>query len=107
MSVRGGGRGVPLFALISKIPGSLARNKTLQYRTYVHICCIGANGDLPQKEAATPGWDRRVSFLLLNPVYALEGYWTARVREGIAPLVMGGFRFGNAEEAAERDSQTF
>ena len=33
-------------------------------------------------------------FLRLIPVYAFEGYWTARVREDRESLVMGGFRFG-------------
>jgi hypothetical protein len=36
-------------------------------------------------------------FLLLLPAYALEGYWTARVRGRFETLVTSGFRFGNED----------
>jgi hypothetical protein len=38
-------------------------------------------------------------FLRLIAVYALEGYWSARVREGFESLVMGKFHFGKVIEA--------
>ena len=53
-----------------------------------------------QKEAATRIGIAAFLFLCLIPVYALEGYWTARVREEFESLVMGGFRFGNEESGS-------
>ena len=59
------------------------------------------NGSIPglkshflQKEAATRTGTAALLFLRLIQVYALEGYWTARVREGIESLVTCEFRFG-------------
>ncbi len=40
-------------------------------------------------------------FLRLIPVYALEGYWTARVREEFESLVTSEFRFGKAIQSTE------
>jgi len=86
--------GVPILPLILNILERLGPRKTVLYRTYVHICCTGSNGHLPQKEAATRVGIAAFLFLLLIPVYALEGYWTARVCEEFESLVMCGFRFG-------------
>ena len=97
-----GGGGVPLFALIPYIPGRLALKKCVLYRTYVHICCIGSNEHLPQKEAATRMGIAAFLLLLLKQFYALEGYRTARVRGGIEPLVTGVFRFGNGRESTSQ-----
>jgi hypothetical protein len=91
---RGGG-GVPLFALIPKIPSLLTLRKTVLYRGYAHICCIRSNEHLPQKEAAIRMGTAALLLLRLIAVYALEGYWSARVREGLESLVMGEFHFGN------------
>ena len=90
-----GGGGVPILPLILNILERLGPRKTVLYRTYVHICCIGSNGHLPQKEAATRVGIAAFLFPDLIPVYALEGYWTARVSGDFGPMVTCEFRFGN------------
>ena len=80
--------------LILNILDGLVAKKTVLYRGYAHIFCIGSNEHLPQKEAATRTGIAAFLLLRLIPVYALEGYWTARVREGIESLVTCEFRFG-------------
>src|SRR5580698_3299199 len=54
-----------------------------------------------QKEAATRIGIAAFLFLCLIPVYALEGYWTARVREEFESLVTSEFRFGKAIQSTE------
>ena len=54
----------------------------------------------PQKEAATRTGIAAFLFLRLIPVYALERYWTARVRGGFESLVTCGFRFGNEDSGS-------
>ena len=65
------------------------------------------NGSIPglkshflQKEAATRDGIAAFLFLCLIPVYALEGYWTARVRVGFESLVTSEFRFGNEDSGS-------
>src|SRR5580698_8397372 len=82
------------------IPAGLVLRKTVLYRGYAHICCIGSNEHLPQKEAATRTGIAALLFLRLIPVYALEGYWTARVRGDFESLVTCGFRFGNEDSGS-------
>ena len=85
-----GGRGeggVPILPLILNILDWLMAKKTVLYRGYAHICCIGSNEHLPQKEAATRTGIAAFLLLRLIPVYALEGYWTARVRGEFESLV--------------------
>jgi hypothetical protein len=64
------------------------------------------NGSIPgpkshflQKEAATRVGIAAFLFLRLISVYALEGYWTARVREGFESLVTCEFRFGKVVQS--------
>ena len=53
-----------------------------------------------KKEAATRIGIAAFLFLRLIPVYALEGYWIARVGEGFESLVMSEFRFGNDDSGS-------
>ena len=90
----GGRGGVPILPLILNILDGLVANKTVLYRRYAHICWTGSNEHLPQKEAATRVGIAALLFLRLIPVYALEVYWTARVRGEFESLVTCEFRFG-------------
>ena len=96
---RGGG-GVPILPLILNILDGLVANKTVLYRRYAHICWTGSNEHLPQKEAATRVGIAAFLFLLLIPVYALEGYWTARVHGGFESLVTRECRIGKGGHLA-------
>ena len=65
------------------------------------------NGSIPglkshflQKEAATRDGIAAFLFLCLIPVYALEVYWTARLRGDFESLVTCGFRFGNEDSGS-------
>ena len=82
--------------------------KTVLYRGYAHILCIGSKAHFLQKEAATRIGIAAFLFLLLMPVYTLEGYWTARVRGEFESLVTCRFRFGNEDSgsASQRVSGT-
>ena len=87
-----GGRGVPIFA---------------RYPEHSREVRAEKNGSIPglkshflQKEAATRTGIAAFLFLRLIPVYALEGYWTARVRGDFESLVTCEFRFGNEDSGS-------
>jgi hypothetical protein len=54
----------------------------------------------PQREKGDPLGSPLFCFLRLVQVYALEGYWTARVREEFESLVTCEFRFGNEDSGS-------
>ena len=54
----------------------------------------------PQREKGDPLGSPLFCFLRLVQVYALEGYWTARVGEGFESLVTSEFRFGNEDSGS-------
>jgi len=95
-----GGRGeggYPILTLILNIPGWLALKKCVLNRGYTHISY--------KKKAATRIGIAASYFLLLNPVYALEVYWTARAGEEFESLVMAVDHFGNGENRGRESAR--
>jgi len=98
---RGGG-GVPHFGPYPEHSRLVNAEKV---RSIPHLCAHllhWLERRFAAKGSGDPDGIAAFLFLLLNQVYAFEGYWTAKVNEGLETLVMGGFHFGNGRESASQ-----